>query len=334
MNNNIDGIIILRHIKVENANAIAGMTWGFPAVSNFLGFTHALQRKFAAKSDNPPLTLLGAGIVCHQSQVQAYKPHDYGDYSFALTRNPVDKTGKSAAFVEEGRMHMDVSLVIPFVGYIDDGDDGVDEVCSDLLDCASIMRLAGGTITSIKRVDIKQLHESDETQQQILRSTMRSLLPGFALVSRLDTLAEHQNHRKEAPSFLAEYGCSEPDLAAWLEFSALSYSAQQHEDKITWPQDSRAYGGWLKPISVGYRAISALYQPGQVANVRDNQTPVRMVELLYSLGEWLSPHRIKNIEQLYWYAKYDQQNGLYQCVNDYKAASEPQAELTEQALNE
>ena len=37
--------LLLRHLKVENANAISGLTYGFPAISHFLGFTHALSRR-------------------------------------------------------------------------------------------------------------------------------------------------------------------------------------------------------------------------------------------------------------------------------------------------
>lgn len=41
----MSSLILLRRLRVENANAIAGVTWGFPAITHFLGFTHALSRK-------------------------------------------------------------------------------------------------------------------------------------------------------------------------------------------------------------------------------------------------------------------------------------------------
>ena len=37
--------ILLDRLKVQNANAISGFTWGFPSITHFLGFTHNLQRK-------------------------------------------------------------------------------------------------------------------------------------------------------------------------------------------------------------------------------------------------------------------------------------------------
>ena len=312
------GLLVLKHIQVEGANAIAGFTWGFPAIANFLGFTHALQRQFERTSDKPSLSLLGCGIICHDHQVQAYKSHEYGDNVFALTRNPVDKTGKSSSFVEEGRMRMDISLVIPYDGRIRGND--VDEVISELKSLAFRQRLAGGTIVDIKKAEIWALSGTEDENSHKVRRVMRSLLPGFALVSAKDCLAEHQQKRKGQPGPLSEYGCTDTDLQAWLEFSALTARSTKVEEQVEWGLDPRPNSGWLRPITVGYKAISPLYQPGEVANTRDNETPVQFVENLYSLGEWLSPHRIKHIDQLYWYYKHDESLGHYLCANNYQAA--------------
>lgn len=329
----MDGVLILRHVKVQNANAIAGVTWGFPAIANFLGFTHALQRQFAAKSDLTELALLGCGIVCHSHQVQAHKTHEYADHVFALTRNPLDKTGKSSSFVEEGRMHMDVSLVIPFEAFIADEHDRK-EIENVLHAMAVRLRLAGGTILDIKKAEFQTWDEDEATNTKKVRRIMRSLLPGFALVSRQETLADHQQTRKEQPGVLADYDCSSTDLQAWLEFSSLTAKPLDNDEQTQtteWALAQPPYTGWLRPIAVGYKAISPLYQPGEVANVRDSETPVRFVETLYSLGEWLSPHRIKRIEQLYWYYRQDETRGYYQCTNDYSATKpltdKPQTDL-------
>ena len=36
----MSSLILLRRVRVENANAIAGLTYGFPAITHFLGFSH------------------------------------------------------------------------------------------------------------------------------------------------------------------------------------------------------------------------------------------------------------------------------------------------------
>ncbi len=46
------GLLLLDRIEVQNANAAAGMTWGFPALTQFLGFTHALSRWQQAKFEH------------------------------------------------------------------------------------------------------------------------------------------------------------------------------------------------------------------------------------------------------------------------------------------
>ena len=38
-------LLLLPHIRIENANAVAGLTWGFPAITHFLGYVHALSRR-------------------------------------------------------------------------------------------------------------------------------------------------------------------------------------------------------------------------------------------------------------------------------------------------
>ena len=56
-------LLILKNINVENANTIAGLTYGFPAITHFLGFVHALSRKLHQKSR---VGLGGCAVIYHQ----------------------------------------------------------------------------------------------------------------------------------------------------------------------------------------------------------------------------------------------------------------------------
>ena len=38
-------LFIIKNMHIEGANAIAGFTYGFPAITQFLGFVLALSRK-------------------------------------------------------------------------------------------------------------------------------------------------------------------------------------------------------------------------------------------------------------------------------------------------
>lgn len=310
----MDALLILRNIRVENANAVAGLTWGFPAISNFLGFVHALSRRLPVDLG---LHLEGCGVICHNQQIQSYQPRgSWGDHVFGLTRNPLTKDEKSPAFNEEGRMHMTVSLLVPVAGMLD-ADSDPKELEKMIERLALSQRLAGGTIISIKSVELREPPEDSEGLQKFERQQLRKLLPGFALVQRSDLLAEHtQQCLEQDPK-------TEP-LEAWLDFSAIKFRAERPEGVVDeqtpaeWRYLPKPGGGWLVPIVTGYRGISELYEPGVVARSRDSTTPFRFVESVYSIGEWLSPHRITKLAKLIWRYQAEAESGWYLCRNCYQ----------------
>ncbi|MDR3578831.1 MAG: type I-F CRISPR-associated protein Csy2 [Oryzomonas sp.] len=309
----MDALLILRNIKVENANTIAGLTWGFPAISNFLGFVHALSRKLPAELK---LKLDGCGVISHNRQILSHQPRGWGDHVFALTRNPLTKEEKSPAFNEEGRMHMTVSLLIPIAGILDDSSEPkmLGQVIEQL---ALSLRLAGGTIINIGAVEILEPPEDYEELQLFYRKQLRKLLPGFALVQCSDLLAEHTGRCVTQDSH------AEP-LDAWLDFSAIKFQAElpdgvvDEQTPAEWRYVPKPDCGWLVPMATGYRGISDLYESGQVARSRDSTTPFRFVESVYSVGEWISPHRTTDLKQLIWCYHSEPETGWYMCRNSYQ----------------
>ncbi|MGH1359868.1 MAG: type I-F CRISPR-associated protein Csy2 [Burkholderiaceae bacterium] len=317
-------LLIFSHIEVENANAIAGLTWGFPAISNFLGFAHALSRKL---NNYCGLTLGGCAVVCHRHDVQAYQPSGWGDYVFALTRNPLTKEAKSPAFVEEGRMYLDISLVIEcdFKHHeldfpnTDDTDEAQEQHLIDWLYRQALMqRLAGGSIRSMRKPE----YETSPLQNG--RKLLMQLLPGYFLVDRREILQRHHEKR-----LAANHRASLLD--SWTDFVAITYKAHAEgqegeltdESAATWERLPRPGSGWLVPISVGFKAISTLYQPGAVLRTRDVDTPFRFVESVYSIGQWISPHRIHDLASVFWH--YQQDGGWYLCRNDFSQSHQTQA---------
>jgi CRISPR-associated protein Csy2 len=308
-------VLILRHLKVEGANAIAGQTWGFPAISNFLGFVHALSRKAEPELG---LKLEGCGVICHSSQVQAYQPKGWGDWVFSLSRNPLTKEAKTAAFVEEGRMLMDVSLVIPVKGRIRSGYEHRRELAAQLSLWAQTQRLAGGTIRELGSVELQTLSDDEAEASRSTRKLFRSLLPGFALVSRAETLTDHLSDlRQSNPRAEA--------IDAWLDFAALKYQAERSEEEtadddapVAWQRIPKPASGWIVPITIGYRGISELHEPGTVARTRDGKTAFRFVESVYSIGQWLSPHRVTLLDDLIWHYDADPDAGWYLCTNNWQ----------------
>ncbi|QXF33320.1 type I-F CRISPR-associated protein Csy2 [Photorhabdus luminescens] len=301
-------LIVLRHIRVENANAITGLTYGFPAITHFLGFTHALSRKLQ-QSHN--LKLENCGVICHNHQLHAHQSDPIRDKVFALTRNPLTKESKTAAFNEEGRMHMTVSLLIECSGEIA-GDTEANELEQYLLEICPTQRLAGGIITEITKVNVIAFPQ----EKLATRKLMRRLLPGFALLDRSELLAKHYEELKQ-DNPQAEM------IDAWLDFSTIKMRAiptqddKQPEigDPAYWEYIPKPASGYLVPLMTGYQAISPLYSAGKVDKTRDPNTPFRFVEAIYGVGEWKSPHRINDIRQLLWCYDYQEGEGIYRCCN-------------------
>ena len=66
-------------------------------------------------------------------------------------------------------------------------------------------------------------------------------------------------------------------------------------------------------------SVSNVKMAEQEQAARDATTPFRFVESLYSIGEWIGPHRLQKPQDLLWYADSQPEQGLYRCRNDYRA---------------
>lgn len=303
--------LLLRHLKVENANAISGLTYGFPAISHFLGFTHALSRRL---EQDFGLTLGGCAVIAHRTGLQSQPLGNRREQVFALTRNPLTKEGKTAPFNEEGRVHLDISLLIECDFNVDNlprggsQDQRIQALQAWFERTAPTLRLAGGTITSLGLVQWRERYEGRE-----LRHLCMGLLPGFALVCRHDLLTLHHQQRLST-----EPGCELLD--SLLDFVTLSHQAQQDEaGAVSWQQLAKPVSGYLVPLAVGYQGISPLHEPGTIPSSRDQETPFRFVESIYTLGQWVSLHRIQSLDTLLW--RYRHQEPYYLCENHYIAPS-------------
>lgn len=304
-------LLVIPRLRVQNANAISSpLTHGFPAMTAFLGLMWALERKLNQVGLEIPLNAIG--VVCHDHQ-ELVTEEGFVKI-FRLTRNPVDKAGKTAAIVEEGRIHLDISLIFGI-----NTDRWQDEYSSLIAETLASMRIAGGTIIPPEKPWLHRyqplavaLKGSESDREQLFRRLCRSLLPGFALVSR-DDLLDQRLHELQRDNPQANR------LDAWLSLSRINwhYRPSEKDGKGAWQHD-RTELGWVVPIPVGYGALGDIHSPGTVANARDADTPFRFVESLYSIGEWIAPHRLTSAEQLLWYADNQPENGRYRCRNDYR----------------
>lgn len=318
-----DHLLVIPRFRVQNANAISSpLTHGFPSITAFLGLMWALERKTRAAGLD--LHFNAVGVVCHDHQEQITQ----GGFvnTFCLTRNPVNRKGSTAAIVEEGRIHLDISLVFAVQSQTWTEKPGDAEVeVAQIRDVLSAMRIAGGSVVP-SRVSFRRqqpyvvaMTGKEDDRDEMFRRTRLRLLPGFVLVGRDDLLEErHAKLQSDNPAATR--------LDTWLSLSRINWHYEPADDKreelakAIW-QNDRKGNGWVVPIPVGYGALSELQPPGTVANARDTSTPFRFVESLYSVGQWLSPHRLQSPQQLLWYADSRPDSGLYRCRNDYQTAA-------------
>lgn len=318
-------LLVVPRLCVQNANAISSpMTHGFPAISAFLGLMWALERKTLALGLD--LQFNAVGVIAHRTEEQRTKDQGFVN-SFRLTRNPVDQSGNTAAIVEEGRIHLDLSLVFAVQSKVLQDMTQNEKVVAQVHDLVSRMRIAGGTIIpsniSVRRRMpwVVPFTGDQEGQRTLFKQLKMRLLPGFALVERWDLLEKRHEH-------LLASNPRASRLDAWLSLSRINWSWQAEgddTDKGKWQHDREGLG-WTVPIPLGYAALTSLQAPGSVANARDKTMPFRFVESIYGIGQWVSPHRLQNPQQLLWYAANQPDDGLYRCRNDYQLSQANQLE--------
>lgn len=322
-------LLVLPRLRVQNANAISSpMTWGFPAITAFTGLMTALERRLEPEAG---IAFYGVGVICHGFEPQVTR--DGYTRSFHLTRNPVLQDGSTAAIVEEGRVHLDITLVFEVeLASSLLGEAERTQLAAHIGELTAGMRVAGGSVMpplagALRRTPRPQLvlmSDDVEARRKDFRRLSRRWLPGFALVSREDLLQAR----------LAELQLATPGatlLDAWLDLSRLNHRAVRQPtvnektgdgvETIEWLADTRP--GWTVPIPVGFAALSGLHAPGAVAGARDPSAPFRFVESVYSIGQWISPHRLNDVSDLLWEPFHDPATGLYRCVNAFHTPSFP-----------
>lgn len=294
-------MLVLSHLNIHNANALSSpYTIGFPAMTAWLGFVHALERKLKA-AGYPSLELVATGVFSHRCDLQTYQgPGDFV-HSIIGTANPLDKDGKRSAFIEEARCHLDVSLLIEYRAAESDEDRMERPDFIALLEqLLTRMKVAGGDLFSFSTPQLNALDDSDD---KAVRRLLLNLMPGFALIERRELMQQAMESGADA-------------LDAMLEYLTIHHSCEQDEaGDVSW-RSQRKVGtegekpGWIVPIATGFQGISPL---GIAKNQRDPDTPHRFAESVVTLGEFRMAHRIQSLDEVLWHYHTDLDRNLYLC---------------------
>jgi CRISPR-associated protein Csy2 len=286
-------ILLIPNIKIHNANALSSpYTIGFPAMTAWLGFMHALERKLQA-TEFSDIKLTGLIVSCLDINLQTYKGR--GDYvnSIVATSNPLDKSGKRPSFIEEARCDLEVTLAIEC------------EI-SKVIKYEDFEHLINKTLHTLKIAsgDIIRFKPSRhiEVDNHNPRQLTRYLMPGFCLVCRQELMKNAMSEGKDAIDAMLDYLKTITDVEI------------DENHKVTKSRPYKKEKGWIVPIAIGYQGISDL---GKLKNTRDENTPHRFAESVVTLGEFKMPYHFDTVEEMIWrYQKY-QGNDLYLCQNNY-----------------
>ncbi|AFG36511.1 type I-F CRISPR-associated protein Csy2 [Spirochaeta africana] len=286
-------LLIIPHLIVQNANAQSSpYTLGFPAMTAFLGATHAFQRILSKQY--PEFQVKSTGVVCHNMELRTHK--GYGDFVHSVinTANPITKDGKRPSFIEEPKCSLDITLIMEVDGMpLGSEEHKFQKTASEVLD--SKMRIAGGDILAYQPM----IYQSVDSEDPVTLSRFKRLLmPGYVLVERRDLMIQEMQDGNDA-------------LDALLNCMKIDHSCEQSEDGTVEWQSKRKYPGWLVPVAVGYQGVSEL---GRVSRQRDPTVQHRFAEAIVTLGEFVMPYRLKKVDSLLWHYESDQEKGLYFCT--------------------
>lgn len=284
--------LLLPHIKIHNANAMSSpYTIGFPAMTAWLGAVHALQRHLHQQG-LVDVQLASVAVSCHQFDLQTYKGTGDFVHSIVGTANPLDKDGSRPAFIEEARCHLEVSLLVEYHGL--DSDDL--ETLQNLVNTqCQRMKFAGGDVLSVTPSESLAI---DEDNDQDIKKALAKLMLGHVLVERRDLMIDAmQQEGKDALNALLDH------------LKVMHRANQDDEGNVTWTT-TRLTSDWLVPIATGFQGISDL---GIAKNQRDTETPHRFAESVVTIGEFVMPYRIKNLNDMLWQYHVDIEQNLYLC---------------------
>lgn len=287
--------LLISKAAIHNANAMSStLTIGVPAMTAWLGAAHALERKIKVQADLQNVQISKVAVSYHRTTLQVHRGQ--GDYvnSIIGTSNPLNEKGERPSFIEEPRIHLNVSLLMELQGINGDTEAMFKNAVERQL---PLMKFAGGDLLKVESVRVLYADEADEKS---VKKIIASLMPGTVIVERRDLLKESNPDERDS-------------LDSLISFLAVQNEAVKSEsdDTLQWKKSKRE-SGWLVPVAVGFKGLSPL---GKVEKQRDPNTLHRFVEPVITLGEFKMPYRFEHIDDMMWHYEYQKDESLYLCKN-------------------
>lgn len=286
------GYLALKKVEITDANSISSpLTYGFPAITGFLGAFHALSRKIQHLNIAEGISLGGVLLACHDCSPQVFRTSQYSDYTFNQQRNPIKKDGTTASIIEEGKCHLTISFVVEVLGEDELETNEKKTLIENVSKLFFQQRIAGGSVHALSSHDPISFIEVEE-----IDAIPQMLMPAFVLMDATE----------ELKSIIEEMQETNPDatpIDALIETSTIHHTPLLSDDNETnWEANSIKKGrGWLVPMPIGYQGISEQYPALEMQNTRNPEYPSQYTEVLYGLGKWVYPYRLTDrIDTAFW----------------------------------
>lgn len=186
-----------------------------------------------------------------------------------------------------------MSLLIEYSGIDQDEAEDMLEILPSLL---HRMKMASGDILDFKNPDLIKVKTERETKQ-----LMAKLMPGFCLIERRDLVRQSMEQGLDGMDAVLE----SLKINSHCE---VTQGKDDQKDTVEWKQ-SRQQTGWVVPIAVGFQGVTDL---AIAQHQRDTETPHRFAESVVTLGEFIMPSRIEQLDNMLWHYA-ELKNDLYCC---------------------
>ncbi len=148
------GYLLFKKVRIYDANSISSpITYGFPAITGFLGAFHAMSRKVQADTELSEFSLGGVLLACHECEPQVYRSSSYSNYTFNQSRNPIKKDGKTASIIEEGKCHLTMTFVVEVLGDDELNENNQKIFIKKATQWIQQQRIAGGSVQNLARFE-------------------------------------------------------------------------------------------------------------------------------------------------------------------------------------
>lgn len=223
--------ILLSHVTANNCNAMSGpFVVGFPAMTGWLGFTHALQRLLG-------IEVKKTGVVVHRFHLDTTgsSPNTYSKTT--LLANKHGNTKKDS-ISPECYCSLTVSIIITY-----DNPSKVD-MSSDIIrkTIMSRLKLVGGDINTIKQIRLMDINKKNDWYK--LR---RKLMPSYAIINRRGLAISKMMEGMDAADMIIDAASPTAELG-WIVPNCVGYQCLTEPEFVQNQRDQTKPHRFAEPI--------------------------------------------------------------------------------------